>query len=173
MQHRFMAVRTFAGVAALTIAVTSFTSTACDLKVESAWIREAPPNATTLAGYAVLKNTGTKDLHIKKIESSAFAAVEPHESITINGVATMRALDELIIAGHAQLEFAPQGKHFMLIAPQQAMRQGDVVVVNFTDASGCRNSANFMVRTAAASESNERDHATMDHSKMHHVGSAQ
>jgi copper(I)-binding protein len=135
-------------------------TTACDLKVESAWIRQAPPNAATLAGYAILKNVGNKSLSVVSIDSSAFAAVELHESITANGVASMRTVDKLVIGAGGQIEFAPNGKHFMLIAPKQALQKGDAVNIKLKDSTGCVSTTSFKVSTGAL------DKTEMDHSKM-------
>lgn len=143
---------------------------ACDLKVDSAWIREAPSNATALAGYAVLRNAGSKPVSVMSAQSAAFARVELHESLTENGMAKMRAIDKLEIAPGEQVEFAPGGKHFMLINPKPGLRSGDAVAVKIKDANGCEMTANFKVSAGAASATDAMDHSKMDHSKMDHAG---
>lgn len=143
---------------------------ACDLKVESAWIREAPANAASLAGYAVLSNPTGKPLSVVSAKSAAFTSVEMHESLTENGIAKMRSIDKLDIAANAKVEFAPGGKHFMLVNPKPGLRSGDSVAIKIKDATGCETTAQFKVSSAAAAATGEMDHSKMDHSKMNMSG---
>ena len=138
---------------------------ACDLRVESAWIREAPSTAKSLAGYAVLSNSAGKTLTVISARSAAFAKVEMHETITENGIAKMRAIEKLVIPANGKVEFAPSGKHFMLIEPSSTLKSGDVVSVIFKDATSCQTTVQFKVTAAKPSE--VMDHSKMDHS-MHH-----
>ena len=150
------------------MAVPVMSAMACDLKVESAWIREAPSNATSLAGYAVLSNAGSKGLSVVSASSAAFGRVEMHETLMENGIAKMRALDKLEIAAGGKVEFVPGGKHFMLINPRPGLRSGDAVAIKFKDSSGCESTIQFQVSAAAAAATDTMDHSKMDHSAMHH-----
>lgn len=141
---------------------------ACDLKVESPWIREAPGNAMALAGYAVLSNSGSKPLSVVSVQSAAFTKVEPHESFTENGMARMRAIDKLEIPAGGRVEFAPGGKHFMMINPRPGIRSGDAVAVKLKDSNGCETTASFKVSSAAAAATGTMDHSKMDHGSMDH-----
>ncbi len=127
------------------LAMLTTASLACDLKVESAWIRVAPGNATAMAGYAVLGNAGSKPLGVAGAQSAAFARVELHESLVENGMARMRPIGSLELAPGARVEFAPGGKHFMLMQPKAALRSGDVVAVRIKDSTGCETIADFKV----------------------------
>jgi len=140
---------------------------ACDLKVDSAWIREAPSTAKSLAGYAVLSNPVGKALTVVSASSTAFAKVEMHETITENGIAKMRAIQKLEIPANGKVEFSPSGKHFMLIEPSSTLKSGDVVAVRLKDATGCQTTVQFRVGTNADKPSATMDHSKMDHS-MHH-----
>ncbi|MGD9841646.1 MAG: copper chaperone PCu(A)C [Steroidobacteraceae bacterium] len=144
---------------------------ACDLKVASAWIRAAPSSAVALAGYAVLSNTGNKPLSVVNVQSLAFATIELHESLTENGIAKMRAIDKLEIAPGSKAEFAPGGKHFMLINPKSGLRSGDAVAVKIKDSNNCETTINFRVSSDATAATDAMDHSTMDHSKMDMSGS--
>ena len=141
-------------------------SWSCDLQVESAWIREAPPNATTLAGYAVLNNAGSKSLTVVSIESPVFASAAVHETLTANGIASMHAVDKLTIAAGDKEELTPRGKHLMLTNPKQALKKGDAVVVKFKDDKGCVTQASFKV--TAADVGQHMGDMPMDHAHMHH-----
>jgi periplasmic copper chaperone A len=154
------------------IAMLAAPALACDLKVAAAWIRTAPGNATTLAGYAVLTNTGSKVLSVASLQSAAFDRVEMHESLTENGIARMRPINKLEFSAGGKQTFAPGGKHFMLINPKAALRGGDVVAVRIKDSDGCETTASFMVSavppTVAEMDHSTMDHSTMDHSSMDH-----
>ncbi len=150
-----------------TLAMLTTPVLACDLKVESAWIRTAPGSATTLAGYAVLSNAGSKTLGVASVQSAAFERVEMHESLTENGMTKMRPIDRLEITAGGKQTFAPGGKHFMLINPKAALRSGDVVAVRIKDSTGCETTASFKV-SAGAPAAAEMDHSTMDHGEMDH-----
>ena len=141
---------------------------ACDLKVESAWIREAPSTATSLAGYAVLTNTGSKNLSVVGASAPGFAKVEMHETLMDHGIAKMRAIEKLEIAAKAKVEFMPSGKHFMLIGPKSALRVGEMVPVNLKDSSGCVTLVQFKVGAPTAKPAESMDHSKMNHSEMNH-----
>jgi copper(I)-binding protein len=119
---------------------------ACDLKVSSAWIREAPPGLMTLAGYASLINDGDKPLRIVKAQSSVFTEIQMHESSIVNGVASMHAINALELAAYQHITFAPNGKHFMLMGARKSFHKGDVVIVQLQDQRDCVTEAEFTVR---------------------------
>jgi len=122
---------------------------ACDLKVTGAWIREAPPGLMTLAGYATLTNDSSVPLQIIRIQSAQFNEVQMHETVVNQGVASMHPIATLEIAPHQTIEFAPSGKHFMLMGPATSLRKGENAVLKFKDQHGCTSQARFVVRTAS------------------------
>ena len=101
------------------------------LRVEQAWIRTAPPGATTLAGYAVLRNDGDAPLTVRSVSSPDFRGVSLHESVSVDGVAQMRTLESLLIAPGGTLLLAPTGKHLMLMQPARELTPGATVSVHF------------------------------------------
>ena len=119
---------------------------ACDLGVEGAWIRVAPPGAAVMAGYGRLTNAGKATLRIKNISSDTFGSVSVHESMVHNGMAMMRPIT-IEIASGARMEFEPGGKHLMLMNPVRALKAGDAVELKFQDAVGCLLSVRFEVRS--------------------------
>jgi copper(I)-binding protein len=119
---------------------------ACDLKVRSAWIREATPGASALAAYGIFENTGAKPLRITKIETAAAAMAMIHETLVENGVAEMRMVSDLDLAAGGKLKLAPGGKHLMLSGLKSLPKVGDQIIIEFTDAAGCVTSAPFKVR---------------------------
>jgi periplasmic copper chaperone A len=100
---------------------------ACDgVQVTDGWVREAPPGAHMMAGYARMQNTAAAPRRIERLTSPQFEAAEAHETVTIDGERRMREIDLLLPAG-AVLELAPGGRHFMLMGPAAPLRAGDQV----------------------------------------------
>jgi copper(I)-binding protein len=136
----------------------AFGARACDLKIEHGWIREPPPAATVLGGYAVLVNHGSKSITVTAVKSAAFEHVEMHETHEANGMAQMRPLPSVSIAAGAQVEFAPNGRHFMLMGPSRSLHRGDRVELSFTDAAGCTTRAAFVVGPGADMDMDMHQH---------------
>ena len=115
------------------------------LKVERAWIRAAPSGATMLAGYAVLHNGGDAPVIVHGASSPDFGAVSIHETIEVDAVERMQALEQVEIAPGASVTFAPGGKHFMLMRPSRSLASGAVVTVHLdtNDSNGV--DASFVV----------------------------
>ena len=128
------------------LAFVPFAQAAGTLEVEDAWIREAPPGATMLAGYATLKNRGDARLLVLLVESDAFDDAAVHETVIENGVSRIRGLERIEIASGAEVRLEPGGKHLMLMQPRQAIVAGASIDITFVMADNARVSAPFVVR---------------------------
>ncbi len=132
------------------LCLASGCATACDLRVLSPWIREAPPAMTELAAYAILQNTGATPLTITGFSLPADGMVMLHETRIEGGVSRMRMLEALVIPAGGRVALAPGGKHLMLMNLKASARAGERLSIAFTDASGCRTAADFVVRPISA-----------------------
>lgn len=74
----------------------------------------ALPGVTNRAAYMTLVNNGDAAIALTSVSSPQFAVVELHETIIANGIARMRPLRELVIAGGESVRLEPGGKHLML-----------------------------------------------------------
>ena len=101
-----------------------------------------------LAGYATLRNAGDAPLTVVAASSDAFGEVSLHESVEVDGVARMKALDAVEIAPGASVVLAPGGKHLMLMRPKHEIKPGESVKINIAVKSGDGASADFVVRDA-------------------------
>jgi copper(I)-binding protein len=119
---------------------------ACDVRVESAWIREPPPRAATLAGFATLVNGADRAHRIVAAESDAAGMIMFHETMLHGDMAMMRELREVPVPARGKTELAPGGRHLMLMAVKSALRAGDHVTITLLDETGCRIAADFVVR---------------------------
>jgi len=118
---------------------------ACTPVIEKAWIRAAPPGATALAGYAIVRNPCTAPLVITDASSGDFVMGMIHETVVLDGVSQMRHVDSLPLPARGELRFAPGGRHLMLMHPKRQLKVGDKVKVSLKLADGRRISANFLV----------------------------
>ena len=89
----------------------------CELIIEQAWVRDAPPTARVRVAYAIVRNPGSEPVTITGARSPAFGAIELHETREVDGVARMRRLSEVEVPAGGELHFEPGGKHFMLFRP--------------------------------------------------------
>ena len=119
------------------------------VRVEAAWVRAAPPGATMLAGYMILRNEGNAPVIFKSAQSELFDSIELHKSVIVNGVSTMRPVGDQAIPAGGTLRIVPGGLHLMLMAPKRQLNVGDQVRfrLHFTD--GTALTVNAMVGTDA------------------------
>lgn len=134
-----------AGLVFAAVLLASQAIAAGRLKVERAWIRTAPPAATMLAGYAVLHNSGDAPVIVHGASSPDFGAVSIHETIEVDGVERMQAIEQVEVAPGATVTFAPGGKHFMLMRPARSLASGATVTIHLdtNDSNGV--DASFVV----------------------------
>ena len=146
----------FAAAAALLGAVPSARA-AGKLSVYDAWIRQAPPGVTMMAGYATLKNEGDAPIKVFTVQSDAFRQSSIHETVVERGVSKMRELPRIDLAPGATIEMKPGGAHLMLQEPRHAILVGDKVHMVFLLADGTRVETYFdVVAPDAAGDDNER-----------------
>lgn len=97
--------------------------------IEGAWVREAPPNATAMAGYVTIKNNTDQTQILSSAISEQFKMVEIHRTIVENGVAKMRRQKDLPIPAGESLELEPGSYHLMLMKPKSAIKANDDVEI--------------------------------------------
>ena len=107
------------------------------IAVEDAWIREAPPNASAMAGYMRIVNNTEQDHSLVAASSNAFKVIEFHRSVEKDGMYKMIRHEKLDIPQKQSLELKPGDFHLMLIVPKKPLQEGDNVSVelNFADQS--------------------------------------
>ncbi|MEO7325780.1 MAG: copper chaperone PCu(A)C [Dokdonella sp.] len=122
------------------------------LGVTDAWIRAAPPGASSVAGYATLKNTGDEAISILTVQSDAFRMTSLHETLVEEGVSKMRELHRLKIAPGETVQMQPGGKHLMLMQPRREILAGDKVEMLFLLVDGSRIETYFDVVAASSGD---------------------
>lgn len=117
-----------------------------EVSARDAWIREAPPGATVMAGYLELRNGTSRPLVLVAASSSGFAHVMMHRTAVKDGAARMEHLQQIELAPNASATFAPGGNHLMLMRPKRALRAGDSVVIKLEFRGGMVLPVAFEVR---------------------------
>ncbi len=126
--------RCLRSAAALLLAGAASTPALADckgLKIDNAWIPEAPPVAQVLAGYARLGNDSDKPLHIDAVDGADFGSVEMHQMSMAGGMMQMRPLTGLDVPAHGSTLLADGGKHLMLMNPKHPFKAGDGSSIGF------------------------------------------
>ena len=152
MKTRAMnASRTLLGLALLLPASAAVASApaACLPKVEKAWIRAAPPTATVLAGYAVLRNDCRLPFILTGAKSPDFMMAQIHESKMVDGSMQMRHAKRTTLAANSVLTFETGHQHLMLMHPRRKLPEGTVVKLDLLLEDGRRIPASFTVRKNA------------------------
>jgi hypothetical protein len=114
--------------------------------IHDAWIREAPPNVTALAGYMILENPSDRSRALTSVSATAFGGVMIHRSEQKDGMAHMTHQKQVTIPANGKVVFAPGGYHLMLMEPKRSLRDGDQTTINFVFEDESKLSVNFKVR---------------------------
>ena len=99
------------------------------ITIQNAWVREAPPNASAMAGYLTITNSTEQDRILTFAKSKQFNVVEMHRTVIKDGVAKMRRHEEITIPAGESLEFKPGDFHLMLMSPKSEFKENDEVTV--------------------------------------------
>jgi copper(I)-binding protein len=116
------------------------------VSARDAWVREAPPGATVMAGYLELRNDTSRPQVLVAASSAGFGSVMMHRTVVRDGMAGMAHLSQIEVAPNAGLIFAPGGNHLMLRNPKRTLRAGDAVVVKLEFRGGLVLPVTFEVR---------------------------
>ena len=95
MKHRMVhacALLTVLGLLGLLLACTRQ-----GIEVSDAWIREAPPGSTVLAGYLTIHNHGSMPVTISGVSGEDFSSIEIHRIVTEDGMSRMQRAGALEI----------------------------------------------------------------------------
>ncbi|MCW8827830.1 MAG: copper chaperone PCu(A)C [Gammaproteobacteria bacterium] len=146
----------------LLIAVWSaFAPAAEGIMVEDAWIRQAPPGATALAGYMTLHNHSDRERLLVGANSPLFGKVMLHRTVMEEGIASMVHQPLIPIPAGGKVIFKPNDFHIMLMKPLQALRAGDQVEVTLEFKNGETLSVSYEVR--GKDELMDGDHSHKGH----------
>lgn len=93
--------------------------------VSEAWISEAPPGTTTVAGYLTIDNPGPAARTLESVSSPRADSVHLHRTEMRDGVARMAPVEQLPVPPGGRLQLAPGGLHLMIGVREPAPRAGE------------------------------------------------
>lgn len=128
------------------------------LHIMNAWIREAPPGVSALAGYATIHNMSKKTVAVVKVESPAFAAIEMHRTEIKDGVARMVPQKSIEIPAGGERKLAPNGDHLMLLNPRGPLKAGDSVEWVLVLDDGSKQTVKATVRKDGGEDHSQHKH---------------
>lgn len=131
------------------------------LMVTDAWIREAPPNATMLAGYFTIMNVSGKNKELVGATSDKFGKIELHKTVQEGGVAKMIAQPSVEVAKQSTVVFKPGGLHLMLMKPKAQLKAGDKVDITLKFSKGDDLKITAEVRKGNAMGEHQHEHMHM------------
>lgn len=115
---------------ALALAGSAHSADKPDLRFGNAWVRATPPNARVAGGFLRIENTGKSGDRLISASTDAAASAEIHEMTMQGDIMQMRKLTEgLAIPAKQTVTLKPGGLHLMLIAPKQAITEGQKVKI--------------------------------------------
>lgn len=123
--------QTFAILAAALLFVAPVSShefSIATIEIEHPFLRATPPNASTGAGYMIIRNKGSEPDRLISIETEAAARVEFHRSVIEDGVAKMIPIEggiEIPAGGEFGLGF--DGTHAMLVDLTAPIGLGEII----------------------------------------------
>ena len=87
-------------------------------------------NTATLAGYMLIKNTGSVNDSLVGIQADFAGIAMFHKStVDANGVASMNLLTSVAVPAGQTVEFKPGGLHVMFVGLNQDLKLGDEVTI--------------------------------------------
>ena len=120
------------------------------IMVEDAWIPMAPPTMTMNAGYVTLINHGHHEQTLVSASSPNYKHIEFHASEMIDGMVSMKKVEQVTIGSHQSVYFKPGGLHLMMHKPVKAPVEGETIQVSLVFASGVTQDIELEVRKRQA-----------------------
>ncbi|MDK9736142.1 copper chaperone PCu(A)C [Vibrio sp. D404a] len=99
--------------------------TADSIQIDHPWSREAPPNATVIAGFFQLKNLAEKDDFLISASTPIADRVEIHTHEMEDGMMKMIKVDNVRLATQETVMFKPGGYHLMIFNPNKPYKKGE------------------------------------------------
>ena len=100
------------------------------VEVEEAWVRLPPVPGRPGAAYFTLE-APPGPATLEAVESPQAERIELHETREEGGVSRMKALASLPFPADRRLEFAPGGRHAMLLGLDPALKPGGTIPLTF------------------------------------------
>ena len=137
---------------------STFANESMAVDISGAWISEAPPTVSTLAGYANIHNASDKPIILLNVTSSDFSKIEIHRSVLNDDMVSMEKQESLTIPARNTIKLSPGNLHLMLFNPEKPLRVGDTALLVFSFSGGHSQTVEAKVERRSSE----------DHSQHHH-----
>jgi copper(I)-binding protein len=121
--------------------------------VTDAWARATPPGIEVGAAYLVITGGDLADRLVGASTPRA-AMVHLHDVIESEGVAKMRAIEEVPVPAGGRVELAPKGLHLMLMGLDAPLVVGETFPLTLQFADSAAQTVTVTVRAATGESGN-------------------
>lgn len=94
------------------------------------------PGSSASVAYFTINNRGDTSITVDRIDSPQYDNVEMHETTLDDGISRMRPIESFQVDPSSSIEFAPGGKHVMLMRPTANIVPGSSVALEFNYDNG-------------------------------------
>ncbi|MBT8472593.1 MAG: copper chaperone PCu(A)C [Marinicaulis sp.] len=122
-----------------------------EIGVSDAWVRPARAGQPTTAAYFSICNGGEETSLVSAAYDGADAVELHHTAMSDDAVASMEKSDGVLLPAGETVQFAPGGRHVMLIGVKDAIAEGSDPLITLTFANGEKLNLVFEVRSEAES----------------------
>ncbi|HWG75184.1 MAG TPA: copper chaperone PCu(A)C [Steroidobacteraceae bacterium] len=128
------------------------------VRITQAWIRWLPANLPA-GGYLTLVNDSARTVTLVAVQSTAYASVALHRTLTNGGTARMVPVAAIAVPAHSTLDFASLGYHLMLMQARQSVQPGQhlPLTLQFADGGTLQISAQVKPPSAQPDSSSMKD----------------
>ncbi len=119
-----------------------------DIAIDNAWIPEAPPTVSALAGYLDMTNNFADTMVLSGAKSPFFEQIVLHRTIVDSDTDFARMVEQSTITiepGETQ-KIAPGGYHLMLLYPLKAINPETPIPVTLLFENGFQKKVDFEIR---------------------------
>lgn len=127
------------------------------LEISQAWARPMPPGSTVGAGYAHLRNAGSRPLSISSLSSPVAQRVEIHSMSLQDGQMQMREVKVALAPGES-LDLAPGGSHLMFFGVPAPFAPGQRVALTLQLDDGQEQRVELLVGESGADAGDHQGH---------------
>lgn len=119
--------------------------------IDQAWVRLSPNKDTPSAGYFVAHG-GDAGTQLRGVLTDYALKVEMHESMTENGMSSMKPISSVDIPAKGTVAFAPGGRHLMIWGVNDTAISRGKMQMTFLLANGDRLLVDAVIQKPGAGE---------------------
>lgn len=127
--------------------------------IDQAYVRLSPDKAMPSAGYFIAHG-GDSDVKLRGVMTDYALKVDMHESVSADGMASMKPIESVDIPAKSTVAFAPGGKHLMLMGVNDTAIGRGKMQLTFLMSNGDRLLVDAVIQKPDGSSSATADKGT-------------